>query len=45
MDRIIYDKYPSISPTDIASAIEYIIRSPENVTISEINIKPTGSET
>ncbi|XP_014293178.1 dehydrogenase/reductase SDR family member 11 [Halyomorpha halys] len=44
MDKLIYDKYPSISPTDIASAIEYIIRSPENVNISEINIKPTGSE-
>lgn len=34
MDKLIYDKYPSISPTDIASAIEYIISSPENVNVS-----------
>lgn len=35
MHQVIYDKYPSIDPSDVASAIEYILKAPQHVNVSK----------
>uniref|UniRef100_T1HSR3 Dehydrogenase n=1 Tax=Rhodnius prolixus TaxID=13249 RepID=T1HSR3_RHOPR len=44
VEKHLYENYPSICPQEIASAIEYILSTPPDVTIREIAIGPTGSK-
>ncbi|XP_050425270.1 dehydrogenase/reductase SDR family member 11-like isoform X2 [Adelges cooleyi] len=43
-DKHLYDAYPSINPSDIASTIEFILATPSHVQVQDIIIKPLGSE-
>ncbi|XP_025204536.1 dehydrogenase/reductase SDR family member 11-like isoform X2 [Melanaphis sacchari] len=43
-DKHIYEAYPSISPADIASTIEFVLATPPHVQVQDIIIKPIGSE-
>ncbi|XP_014242864.1 dehydrogenase/reductase SDR family member 11-like [Cimex lectularius] len=41
MDKLVFDKHPSITPHDVAASLEYILSTPIHVTINEVAIRPT----
>ncbi|XP_050524294.1 dehydrogenase/reductase SDR family member 11-like [Daktulosphaira vitifoliae] len=43
-DKHLYEAYPSINPSDIASTIEFILATPPHVQVQDIIIKPLGSD-
>ncbi|XP_060875152.1 dehydrogenase/reductase SDR family member 11-like [Metopolophium dirhodum] len=43
-DKHLYETYPSISPADVASTIEFVLSTPPHVQVQDIIIKPIGSE-